>query len=71
MILDCWGQGFDKQFIDLTEEDVANVAENYHNLQQTDYKETYKIIPVYCSSSSFEEIQVYIQNNLDHLIRCC
>jgi len=29
-----WGQVFEKQFIELTEEDIAKVAENYHNWQQ-------------------------------------
>lgn len=29
-----WGQEFEKQFIELTEEDIAKVAENYHNWQQ-------------------------------------
>lgn len=29
-----WGQEFEKQFIELTEEDITKVAENYHNWQQ-------------------------------------
>lgn len=52
-----WGQEFEKQFIELTEEDIAKVAENYHNWQQADYKKTYKNAPEYCYSASFEEIQ--------------
>ncbi|TNE79411.1 MAG: DNA methyltransferase [Bacteroidetes bacterium] len=52
-----WGQEFEKQFIELTEEDIAKVAENYHNWQQADYKKTYKNVPEYCYSASFEEIQ--------------
>jgi len=52
-----WGQEFEKQFIELTEEDIAKVAENYHNWQQTDYRKTYKNVPEYCYSASFEEIQ--------------
>ena len=52
-----WGQEFEKQFIELTEEDIAKVAENYHNWQQADYKKTYKNMPEYCYSASFEEIQ--------------
>jgi type I restriction enzyme M protein len=52
-----WGQEFEKQFIELTEEEIAKVAENYHNWQQADYKTTYKNVPEYCYSASFEEIQ--------------
>jgi len=52
-----WGQEFEKQFIELTEEDIGKVAENYHNWQQADYKKTYKNVPEYCYSASFEQIQ--------------
>ena len=52
-----WGQEFEKQFIELTEDDIAKVAENYHNWQQADYKKSYKNVPEYCYSASFEEIQ--------------
>ena len=52
-----WGQEFEKQFIELTEEDIAKVAENYHNWQQADYKKTYKNVPEYCYSANFEQLQ--------------
>jgi len=52
-----WGQEFEKQFIELTEEDIGKVAENYHNWQQADYKKTYKNVPEYCYSASFEQLQ--------------
>ncbi|QEK51030.1 SAM-dependent DNA methyltransferase [Pedobacter aquae] len=52
-----WGQEFEKQFIELTDEEIGQVAENYHNWQQADYKKTYKNVPEYCYSASFEEIQ--------------
>jgi len=52
-----WGQEFEKMFIELTEEDIAKVAENYHNWQQTDYKKTYKNVAEYCYSATFEEIK--------------
>jgi type I restriction enzyme M protein len=52
-----WGQEFEKMFIELTEEDIAKVADNYHNWQQTDYKKNYKNVPEYCYSASFEEIK--------------
>ncbi|MBK6340387.1 MAG: N-6 DNA methylase [Bacteroidetes bacterium] len=52
-----WGQDFEKQFIELTEVEIAKVSENYHNWQQTDYKKTYKNVPEYCYSASFEELK--------------
>jgi type I restriction enzyme M protein len=52
-----WGQEFEKMFIELTDEDIAKVGENFHNWQQTDFKKTYKNVPEYCYSASFEEIQ--------------
>lgn len=52
-----WGQEFEKQFIELTEEDIAKVAGNFHNWQQTDYNKSYKNVPEYCYSASFEQIQ--------------
>jgi type I restriction enzyme M protein len=52
-----WGQEFEKQFIELTEDDIAKVAQNYHNWQQADYENSYKNIPEYCYSASLEQIQ--------------
>jgi type I restriction enzyme M protein len=52
-----WGQEFEKQFIELSDEDITKVAENYHNWQQTEYKNRYKNVPEYCYSASFVEIQ--------------
>ena len=52
-----WGSDFEKQFIQLTNEDITKVASNYHNWQQTDYKKTYKNVPEYCYSAKFKEIQ--------------
>ena len=52
-----WGQEFEKQFIELTEDDIAKVAQNYHNWQQADYENSYKNVPEYCYSASFEQIQ--------------
>jgi len=52
-----WGQEFEKMFIELTDEEIAKVAENYHNWQQVNNGTTYKNIPEYCYSAKFEEIQ--------------
>ncbi len=52
-----WGTEYEKMFIELTADDIAKVAENYHNWQQTDFKATYKNIPEYCYSANFEELK--------------
>lgn len=52
-----WGTEYEKQFIEILPEDIARIAENYHNWQQTDYLTTYKNVPEYCYSASFDEIQ--------------
>jgi type I restriction enzyme M protein len=54
-----WGTEYEKMFIELTPEDITKVAMNFHNWQQTDYKTTYKNVPEYCYSASFEEIQAH------------
>lgn len=52
-----WGKEFEKQFIELTDEEITKVVENYHNWQQIDYQKTYKNIPEYCHSAKLEEVQ--------------
>ena len=52
-----WGVAFEKQFIELTDEEIAKVAENYHNWQQSDWQTSYKNIPEFCYSANFEQIQ--------------
>lgn len=52
-----WGSELEKQFIELTSEDIAKVARNYHNWQQLDSKVNYQNVPEYCYSASFEELQ--------------
>jgi type I restriction enzyme M protein len=52
-----WGTEYEKMFIELTPEDIAKVAENFHNWQQADYKTTYKNVPEYCYSANFEELK--------------
>ena len=52
-----WGSIYEKKYIELTSDDISNVAANYHNWQQTEFIETYKDIPEYCKSASFEEIE--------------
>jgi type I restriction enzyme M protein len=52
-----WGSEYEKQFMELTEEDIAKVALNYHNWQQVDYKTTYTDVPEFCKGASFDEIK--------------
>jgi len=52
-----WGQEFEKQFIELSDDEIARVAENYHNWQQTGWQSAYKNIPEFCHSASFDEIK--------------
>jgi type I restriction enzyme M protein len=52
-----WGSEYEKKFIELTSEDISKVTQNYHNWQQTDYKNSYKDIPEFCYSASFDEIK--------------
>lgn len=51
-----WGSEYEKKFIELTPGDIEKVAENYHNWQQTDWKNTYKDVPEYCQSVHFDKI---------------
>ena len=52
-----WGSEYQKKFVELTNDDIVNVSENYHNWQQMDFKTTYKNIPEFCYSASFEELE--------------
>lgn len=54
-----WGQEYEKQFIELTEDEISRVAENYHNWQQSDFKTKYKDIPEYCFSAHFDRVKEY------------
>ena len=51
------GSPYEKKYIELTEEDRAKVTSVYHNWQQEGYEETYKNVPEFCYSASFEEVQ--------------
>jgi type I restriction enzyme M protein len=52
-----WGGVVEKKFTELTPDDINKVAENYHNWQQEDYKTTYKDVPEFCYSASFNELK--------------
>lgn len=52
-----WGVEFEKQYIELTDEEISKVAENYHNWQQSDWQATYKNIPEFCYSANYEQVK--------------
>lgn len=55
--LRCWGSEYEKQFVNLTPEDIEKVTDNFHNWQQVGWNENYKNIPEYCYSATAEEIK--------------
>ena len=52
-----WGSEYEKKFVQLTEDDILEVATNYHNWHQTNYHSTYKDIPEFCKSATFEDLK--------------
>jgi len=57
MDLRSWGSEFEKKYVELTTNDIQQVAENYHNWQQKGWEDEYKNIPEYCYSASYDEIK--------------
>lgn len=51
------GSPYEKKYIELTAEDRAKVTSVYHNWQQEGYEETYKNVPEFCYSASFDEVK--------------
>lgn len=52
-----WGSEYEKKYIELTEDDIQQVALNYHNWQQVGYESTYKDVPEFCKSAGFKELK--------------
>jgi len=52
-----WGSIYEKKYVELTTTDIEKVADNYHNWQQIDFENSYKNIPEFCHSASFDEIK--------------
>lgn len=52
-----WGSEYEKKYVELTEDDIQQVALNYHNWQQVGYENTYKDVPEFCKSGSFEDLK--------------
>jgi len=51
-----WGSEYEKMYVELTAEDIAKVATNFHNWQQVDCAKAYKNIPEYCCSARADEV---------------
>lgn len=51
------GSPYEKKYIELTESDRAKVTAVYHSWQQEGFEETYKNVPEFCYSASFEEVK--------------
>lgn len=51
------GSSYEKKYIELTEADRNKVTGVFHAWQQENYEETYKNIPEFCYSASFDEIR--------------
>ena len=51
-----WGVEFEKKFIELSDDEITKVSDNYHNWQQLDYTDKYKDVPEYCYSAKYEEV---------------
>ena len=51
-----WGSEYEKKYVELTVDDIQQVAENFHNWQQADYQNSYRDVPEFCKSASFENI---------------
>lgn len=50
------GEPFEKKFIQFSDGDVQKITSTYHNWQQTGFETTYRNIPEFCYSASFEDV---------------
>jgi type I restriction enzyme M protein len=52
-----WGTEYEKMYVELIPEDIKKIVINFHNWRKSNYKDTYKNVPEYCYSASFEELK--------------
>ena len=52
-----WGEPFEKKYIQFSGEQIAQIAENFHNWQREGHEQTYRNVPEYCYSATLEEIE--------------
>src|SRR5574344_1267424 len=51
-----WGEPFEKKYIQFSEQQICDIAQNYHNWQREGFEGTYKNVAEYCYSATLEEI---------------
>jgi type I restriction enzyme M protein len=52
-----WGTEYEKMYLELSPVEIVKIVTNFHNWRKIDYKDTYKNVPEYCYSASFEELK--------------
>lgn len=52
-----WGEPFEKKYIQFPQEQISQIAENFHNWQREGHEQTYRNVPEYCYSATLEEIE--------------
>ena len=52
-----WGEPFEKKYIQFSQKQIAQIAENFHNWQREGHEQTYHNVPEYCYSATLEEIE--------------
>lgn len=52
-----WGEPFEKKYIQFSQEQIARIADNFHNWQREGHEQTYHNVPEYCYSATLEEIE--------------
>ena len=52
-----WGEPFEKKYIQFPQEQIKQIAENFHNWQCEGHEQTYRNVPEYCYSATLEEIE--------------
>lgn len=52
-----WGEPFEKKYIQFSQEQISQIAENFHHWQREGYEQTYQNVPEYCYSATLEEIE--------------
>ena len=52
-----WGEPFEKKYIQFSQEQIQQIAENFHNWQCEGHEQTYHNEPKYCYSATLDEIE--------------
>ena len=51
------GEPFEKKYIQFSQEQIVQIADNFHNWQREGYEQAYRNVPEYCYSATLEEIE--------------